>query len=128
MQYTQLGNSEVSVSRICMGCMGFGEAAAGMHAWTLPEEESRAVIRAGLEAGVNLFDTALSHQDGPRAAFLGPAVPGFAPPGGGGRTSRGGLGRAGGRCLLARPPGVRAGRAPAYRAMAIKPIEAIRDE
>ena len=78
MQYITLGRSGLNVSRICMGCMGFGEAAAGMHAWTLPEEKSRAVIRAGLEAGINFFDTAMSYQNGTSEAFLGRAVRDFA--------------------------------------------------
>lgn len=57
MKYTKLGKSELTVSRICMGCMGFGDAARGQHTWTLDEESSRAVIRRGLELGVNFFDT-----------------------------------------------------------------------
>ena len=58
MKYTKLGNSELNVSRICMGCMGFGDAANGQHSWTLDEEHSREIIRHGLELGVNFFDTA----------------------------------------------------------------------
>ena len=64
MQYTQLGNSELKVSRICMGCMGFGDAKNGQHSWTLDEEHSRAIIRQGLEGGINFFDTANSYSNG----------------------------------------------------------------
>ena len=53
MQYTKLGNSELQVSRICMGCMGFGDAQNGQHSWTLDEAHSREIIRRGLELGVN---------------------------------------------------------------------------
>ena len=41
MEYTKLGNSDLNVSRICMGCMGFGNAKSGMHSWTVDEEHSR---------------------------------------------------------------------------------------
>ena len=55
MQYKKLGTSELNVSRICMGCMGFGDAANGQHSWTVDEEHSREIIRRGLELGVNFF-------------------------------------------------------------------------
>ncbi len=55
MQYAVLGTSDLKVSRICMGCMGFGDAGNGQHSWTLDEEHSRQVIRRGLELGVNFF-------------------------------------------------------------------------
>ena len=45
MKYTKLGNSDLNVSRICMGCMGFGDAQNGQHSWTLDEEHSREIIR-----------------------------------------------------------------------------------
>lgn len=59
MKYTKLGNSQLRVSRICMGCMGFGDAANGQHSWTLDEEYSREIIKRGLELGINFFDTAI---------------------------------------------------------------------
>ena len=52
MEYTKLGISDLTVSRICMGCMGFGEAGNGQHTWTVDEEHSRQIIRRGLELGV----------------------------------------------------------------------------
>ena len=48
MQYTKLGNSDLNVSRICMGCMGFGDAANGQHSWTIDEEHSCEIIKRGL--------------------------------------------------------------------------------
>ena len=45
MKYTTLGNSDLKVSKVCLGCMGFGNAEAGMHKWTLPDEESRKIIK-----------------------------------------------------------------------------------
>ena len=78
MQYTKLGNSELQVSRICMGCMGFGDAANGQHSWTLDEEHSREIIKRGLELGVNFFDTAIGYQSGTSEQYLGRALRDFA--------------------------------------------------
>lgn len=55
MEYTKLGNSDLTISRICMGCMGFGEAGNGQHSWTVDEEDSRKIIKKGLELGINFF-------------------------------------------------------------------------
>ena len=49
MLYSKLGNSDLSVSRICLGCMGFGEAGNGQHFWTIDEEHSREIIKRALE-------------------------------------------------------------------------------
>lgn len=78
MQYAKLGNSGLTVSRICMGCMGFGDAGRGQHSWTLDEEHSREIIRRGLELGVNFFDTAISYQSGTSEQYLGRALRDFA--------------------------------------------------
>ena len=71
MQYTTLGNSELNVSRICMGCMGFGDAGNGQHSWTLDEEHSREIIKRGLALGINFFDTAIGYQGGTSEQYLG---------------------------------------------------------
>lgn len=71
MQYTKLGNSDLTVSRICMGCMGFGDAARGQHSWTIDEAHSREIIMRGLELGVNFFDTAIAYQNGTSEQYLG---------------------------------------------------------
>lgn len=55
MQYTKLGNSDLNVSRICMGCMGFGDAQNGQHSWTVNEAHSHEIIKRGLELGVNFL-------------------------------------------------------------------------
>lgn len=78
MQYRKLGNSELNVSRICMGCMGFGDAGNGQHTWTIDEEHSRDIIRRGLELGVNFFDTAIGYQSGTSEQYLGRALRDFA--------------------------------------------------
>lgn len=64
MKYTKLGNSDLNISRVCMGCMGFGEAGNGQHGWTIDESHSREIIKKGLELGVNFFDTAIAYQSG----------------------------------------------------------------
>lgn len=78
MQYTKLGNSDLIVSRICMGCMGFGDPHNGQHSWTLNEAHSREIIHRGLELGVNFFDTAVGYQSGTSEQYLGRALKDFA--------------------------------------------------
>lgn len=78
MQYTKLGNSDLTVSRICMGCMGFGDAQNGQHSWTLDETHSREIIRCGLELGINFFDTAIGYQSGTSEQYVGRALRDFA--------------------------------------------------
>lgn len=78
MQYAKLGDSDLNVSRICMGCMGFGDAGSGQHSWTLDEEHSREIIRRGLELGVNFFDTAIAYQGGTSEQYVGRVLRDFA--------------------------------------------------
>ena len=78
MQYTKLGNSDLTVSRICMGCMGFGDAANGQHSWTVDEAHTREVIQKGLELGINFFDTAIAYQSGTSEQYVGRALRDFA--------------------------------------------------
>ena len=78
MKYAQLGNSELKVSRICMGCMGFGDASNGQHSWTIDEAHAREIIRRGLELGINFFDTAIAYQSGTSEQYLGRALRDFA--------------------------------------------------
>lgn len=78
MKYTKLGNSDLNISRICMGCMGFGEAGSGQHSWTVDEEHSREIIKKGLALGVNFFDTAIAYQSGTSEQYLGRAIRDFA--------------------------------------------------
>lgn len=71
MKYTKLGNSDLNVSRICLGCMGFGDPQRGMHSWTLSEEASREIIKYALESGINFFDTAIGYQGGTSEQYVG---------------------------------------------------------
>ena len=78
MKYTKLGNSDLKVSRICMGCMGFGDPARGQHSWTIDEEHTREIIKRGLDLGVNFFDTAIAYQSGTSEQYVGRALRDFA--------------------------------------------------
>ena len=71
MKYTTLGKSDLKVSRICLGCMGFGDTQKGMHSWTLPYEESKEIVKYALESGINFFDTAMGYQGGTSEEYLG---------------------------------------------------------
>lgn len=77
MKYIKLGNSELKVSRICLGCMGFGDATSGQHSWTLDEEHSREIIKKALGLGINFFDTAIGYQNGTSEQYLGRALKDF---------------------------------------------------
>ncbi len=74
MEYVKLGNSDLTVSKMCLGCMGFGEANSGMHTWTLDYEQSKAIIAYALEKGVNFFDTAMGYSAGTSEIFVGRAL------------------------------------------------------
>jgi len=74
MKYTKLGNNDFTVSRICLGCMGFGAAEAGMHKWTLDYESSKEIIQYALDKGITFFDTAMAYQSGTSEEFVGRAI------------------------------------------------------
>lgn len=78
MQYTKLGNTGLEVSRICLGCMSFGDPGSGSHEWTMTEEASRPIIAKALELGVNFFDTANAYSLGSSEEILGKAMADFA--------------------------------------------------
>jgi 1-deoxyxylulose-5-phosphate synthase len=78
MQYARLGSTGLQVSRICLGCMGFGDAERWVHKWVLDEENSRPIIRRAIEAGINFFDTANVYSTGRSEEILGQALKDFA--------------------------------------------------
>ncbi|SIQ03124.1 MULTISPECIES: aldo/keto reductase [Acidiphilium] len=78
MDYVKLGRTGLDVSRICLGCMSYGVADRGPHAWTLDEATSRPFIKAALEAGINFFDTANVYSDGTSEEIVGRALKDFA--------------------------------------------------
>ncbi|MBF8774978.1 aldo/keto reductase [Pseudomonas fulva] len=77
MQYVKLGTTGLDISRLCLGCMTFGEPDAGTHPWTLGEEASRPIIRHAVEQGINFFDTANSYSAGTSEVILGKLLKAF---------------------------------------------------
>ena len=73
MEYTKLGNTDIEVSKLCVGCMSFGKAGT-MHDWTLDEEKSADVIKHALDLGINFFDTANGYSAGTSEEYLGRAL------------------------------------------------------
>ncbi|MCV4231439.1 aldo/keto reductase [Virgibacillus sp. LDC1] len=78
MEYVKLGNTGLDVSRICLGCMGFGVAERWIHQWVLNEENSRPIIKKALELGINFFDTANVYSDGTSEEIVGRALKDYA--------------------------------------------------
>lgn len=73
MKYTKLGNTDIEISRLCVGCMSFGKAGT-MHDWTLDYDKSETVIKTALEHGINFFDTANVYSAGTSEEYLGKAI------------------------------------------------------
>ncbi|HSY96273.1 MAG TPA: aldo/keto reductase [Steroidobacteraceae bacterium] len=74
MNYKNLGNTGLKVSELCLGCMTYGVPERGDHPWTLPEEQSRPLIRQAVDAGINYFDTANTYSDGTSEEIVGRAL------------------------------------------------------
>lgn len=77
MEYVRLGRTGLKVSRLCLGCMTFGEPTRGTHPWSLDEAQSRPLLRKAIEAGINFFDTANVYSDGTSEEFVGRAIRDF---------------------------------------------------
>lgn len=74
MEYVKFGRTGLEVSKLVLGCMTFGDATRGTHAWTLSEDDSRPIIRQAIEAGINFFDTANMYSDGTSEEIVGRAL------------------------------------------------------
>lgn len=74
MEYTRLGSTGLEISRICLGCMSYGQSDLGTHPWSLSEDESRPFFRQALDAGINFFDTANVYSLGTSEEYLGRAL------------------------------------------------------
>jgi aryl-alcohol dehydrogenase-like predicted oxidoreductase len=78
MRYIKLGNTGLDVSPIALGCMTYGQPDRGHPVWSLPEEESRSLIKHALDIGINFFDTANMYSQGSSEEILGRALADFA--------------------------------------------------
>jgi aryl-alcohol dehydrogenase-like predicted oxidoreductase len=74
MEYTTLGNTGLHVSRLCLGCMSYGDPARGNHPWTLDRDAATPFLRQALDAGINFFDTANTYSQGSSEEIIGPAL------------------------------------------------------
>lgn len=73
MEYTNLGRTDIEISKVCVGCMSFGKAGT-MHDWTLDEDATEAVVKHALDLGINFFDTANGYSAGTSEEYLGKAL------------------------------------------------------
>ncbi|WP_235486612.1 aldo/keto reductase, partial [Frankia sp. AvcI1] len=78
MKYTKLGSTGLDVSRICLGCMSYGDPGRGAHPWSLDEDAARPFFRRAIEAGVNFFDTANVYSAGSSEEITGRALAEYA--------------------------------------------------
>lgn len=78
MEYVKLGNTGLDVSRLCLGCMGFGDPERWTHKWVLRETDGREVIKAAIDRGINFFDTANVYSLGASEEILGGAIRDYA--------------------------------------------------
>lgn len=74
MEYTKLGNTDIRVSRICVGCMSYGKPTEDFHLWTLEQPETQAMVKHALDLGVNFFDTANCYSWGTSEEYLGQSL------------------------------------------------------
>ena len=71
MEYTTLGTTGLTVSRLCLGCMSFGRDTSDWRDWVLGEAESRELIERAIDLGITFFDTANLYSMGDSEAILG---------------------------------------------------------
>ena len=72
MQYRRLGQTGMTVSRICLGCMSYGSSS--WRPWVLNEEAARPFFRQALDVGINFFDTADMYSLGVSEEITGRAL------------------------------------------------------
>lgn len=77
MEYVKLGKTGLEVSKICLGCMTYGDPNRGNHAWSLSEEESRALLKQAIDLGINFLDTANTYSNGSSEEIVGRAIKDF---------------------------------------------------
>lgn len=78
MEYVKFGKTDLNVSRLCLGTMGFGASTVGQHTWTLDEEKSKKIIKHELDLGINFIDTAIGYSGGTSEQYVGRAIKEYA--------------------------------------------------
>ena len=74
MLYSKLGNSDLTVSKLCVGCMSFGKPSEDFHLWTLGPDATEEIVKHALDLGINFFDTANTYSHGTSEEYLGRAI------------------------------------------------------
>ena len=74
MKYTKLGNTDIEVSQLCVGCMSYGKPSEAFHLWTLGPEETQEIVGHAYQLGINFFDTANCYSNGTSEEYLGLAL------------------------------------------------------
>ena len=78
MEYTKLGRTDLKVSRLCLGTMGFGASNVGQHTWTLDEDKSKKILKHAFDLGINFIDTAIGYSGGTSEQYVGRAIKKYA--------------------------------------------------
>jgi aryl-alcohol dehydrogenase-like predicted oxidoreductase len=75
MQYTTLGRSGLTISRIALGCMSFGDTSSGFNEWALDDTAAEPIFRQAVELGITFWDTANAYGYGTSEEIVGRAIP-----------------------------------------------------
>ncbi len=79
MRYTAIPNTNITIPRLCLGCMSFGGGAGQTQPWTLDPDRSQAIISHALDRGINFFDTSNNYSAGASEEYLGRALKNLVP-------------------------------------------------
>jgi aryl-alcohol dehydrogenase-like predicted oxidoreductase len=74
VQYTKLGPSGLTVSRLALGCMSFGDTSRGFNDWALDDTAAEPIFRQAVEAGITFWDTANAYGYGTSEEIVGRAI------------------------------------------------------
>lgn len=74
MEYTTLGQTDITIPRLCLGGMSFGKVFPDFHQWVIDEEGTQAVIARAVDLGVNFIDTANTYAHGTSEEYIGESL------------------------------------------------------
>lgn len=78
MIYQNLGKTDITISKVCVGCMSFGQRFEDFHMWTLDQNATDEMVKKALDLGINFFDTANTYAHGTSEEYLGKALKKYA--------------------------------------------------